>query len=288
MVRGTSLLLGVISILLALPAVAADEPEPRSHSVWLAPPGDLYRVYVADPRRSQSALLIMSLPSSEIEQAGDLRFGVRLGGRFGLVRFHPPDDPTRGLQLDFEAGFFGQFDLDSSQDNIGWDGLYGLTASWRWSERLAVRLGRLHDSAHVGDEYAEDTGRTRIGYTREEWIAGGSWRLNQAWRLYTEVGWDPAPRPFQRSWRAQLGGEWVGEQRWWNGWLRPYAAADLQLWEERDWQPGGTLQLGVILPTGRGTSRFRLALEAGTGRSALGEFSFDDETWIALGWYFDL
>ena len=32
---------------------------------------------------------------------------------------------------------------------------------------------------------------------------------------------------------------------------------------------------------------YRVAIEAGTGRSILGEFSPHDETYVALGWYFD-
>ena len=66
-----------------------------------------------------------------------------LGGSFSLFRAHPGDNPNRGLQLDFKGGFFGHFDIDNSLDNIGWDGIYGLTLAWRPTETLAFRAGTL-------------------------------------------------------------------------------------------------------------------------------------------------
>ena len=57
--------------------------------------------------------------------------------------------------------------------------------------------GTKHDSAHVGDEHSERTGRQRIGYTREELVAGVSWRPARKWRIYAEGGFGYGLDDFQ-------------------------------------------------------------------------------------------
>jgi Protein of unknown function (DUF1207) len=253
---------------------------------WM-PPADFYPQYIADPLRPQSALKILYMTDSEIPETGSSRFGLHLGGRFGLVRWHPEGQPDRGWQLDFEGGFFGQFDMANSLDNIGWDGLFGLYLSWLPSPDLGLRVGTKHDSAHVGDEYSERTGRPRIGYTREELVAGVSWRPAPKWRIYAEGGFGYGLDEFQDPGRLQAGAEIFGARRFWKERMSWYAAVDLQSYQENDWSVRSAIQLGFMLPTGRGTSRYRLALELIHGRSVMGEFAFRDETSVGVGWYFD-
>jgi hypothetical protein len=201
---------------------------------------------------------------------------------------HPSEEPDRGWQLDFEGGFIGQFDIEHSLDNIGWDGHYGLMVTYKPSPGFGFRFGSLHDSAHLGDEYHERTGRERIGYTREEWVAGVSWKPALHWHLYGEGGYAPEVKAFQDKLRLQAGMEYLGRTEWIkgsNGW---YAALDLRAYEESDWNPRVTAQIGLLIPTGFGTNKYRLAMEIGVGRSVLGEFFANDETYIALGWYLDL
>jgi hypothetical protein len=274
---------------LVAPAAAANESpaaEPRRVIVW-APAADFYPQYIADPLRPQSALKILGMVDSEIPDTGSSRFALHLGGRFGLVRWHPPEQPDRGWQLDFEGGFFGHFDIESSLDNIGWDGLFGLYLSWLPNPDIGFRVGTKHDSAHVGDEYAEATGRRRIQYTREEIVLGVSWRATGPWRLYAEGGLSLATDDFEEPGRIQAGVEYLGARRFWKDRMRWYAAADLQSFQQNDWQPRSALQLGLIYPTGRGTSRYRFAIELVHGPSVMGEFSFRDETSLGVGWYFD-
>jgi hypothetical protein len=255
---------------------------------WIAPPAEFYPYYIADPRRSQSALLLVGILSSEIPDSEGPRFATRLGGRFPLLRAHPESRPDLGWQIDFEAGFFAHFDIDYSLDNIGWDGLYGLTLSWKPKPGLAFRVGRLHDSAHVGDEYAERVGRERIGYTREEYVLGTSLKTAEVWHVYGEVGYAANELDdFQEPLRIQAGVERVGRRHFLDGRMRIYWATDLAATEERDWRITVTAQLGVMMPSGLGTTRYRFALEYGHGRSALGEFFFRDCSYLALGWYFD-
>lgn len=262
-------------------------PPTQNTTYWLAPPTEFYPQYIADPRRAQSALMRIKLPRSEIPNDEDTRIIVRFGGRFSLVRFHPEGNRDIGWQIDIEAGFFSQFNAVGAADNYGWDGVYGLLASYKPKPDLGFRFGMLHDSAHVGDEYIEDTGWQRMAYTREELVAGISWLPHHQWRLYSEAAYEYDPTSPGKDERIQYGIEYFGLKPLWLNRLRWYAAADFNLFSERNWAPASTVQLGVIMPTGHGSSRYRIALELYDGRSQLGEFSEFDETYIGLGLYYD-
>ncbi len=106
----------------------------------LVPDGDLYPKYIADPRRSNFTFMKMSYSSTGIQASGKNRFGLKLGGRYGFFRFYKGEDPGSLFQFDIEGGFIGQFDLDNSTDNIGWDGIYGL--QFAWAVETACRQNR--------------------------------------------------------------------------------------------------------------------------------------------------
>jgi len=269
-------------------AAAAESPSESGWVFQLVPPANFYPQYIADPIRAQSALTFLAVVDSEIPETGGGRFGLRLGGRFPLFRFHPAGRPNVGWQLDFEGGFFGHFDMEYSLDNIGWDGVFGLVASWLPHPDLGIRFGTLHDSAHIGDEYTERTGRPRYGYTREELLLGVSWCFSPRWRVYGEGGYaySEIEHP-EKPWRIQGGLEYLGRRRLNGGRMSWYAALDLRGYEENDWRPRATVQLGFILPWNRGTARYRLALEIANGRSVLGDFFLDEESYVGIGWYFD-
>lgn len=267
-------------------ATTEDAKQNRGYVTLFFPAADFYPQYIADPLSPQCALMRGTKSSTEI-QGGDTFYLLRLGGRFPIVRWHRAENPEQGWQLDFEGGFFGQFNIDNNLDNTGWDGLFGLTIVYHGDGPLSFRVGTRHDSAHVGDEYAERTGRRRIDYTRAEYVAAVSWQIDARWRTYAEGGYAFDIEEFQEPLRLQLGVEYLSARRFWNSRFGWYVAVDTSLFEERGWRVNATAQLGLVYPTGRGSSRFRLGMEGATGRAALGEFSFHDETYIALGWYYD-
>lgn len=237
------------------------------------PPSNLYPAYVADPRRPEFGVAILGFPEPEIPDSGDRRVGLKLGGRFGLVRFGE-------WQADIEAGFTGQFDIEHSLDNVGWDGTYAFLLSTGFGNGASVQVGTKHISSHVGDEYAERTGRRRIGYTREELTAGAAWSIDDRWRTYGEMGWGYKTKDEigQEPGRLQLGLEHEAPLRDRLGW---YAALDLQAFEERDWQIDPTLQVGLLVPSG--DRRWRVGLAVHDGAVPIGEYHQVDETYIALG-----
>jgi hypothetical protein len=214
---------------------------------------------------------------------GAQRVGLKLGSRFGLLRLHPEDDPQGGWQLDIEAGFLGQFDLDHSLDNLGWDGIYGFLASTRLGRGVSLQLGAKHVSSHVGDEYAERTGRRRLGYTREELAAGLAWNGERGALLYGEAGWRYRKKELlgEDRGRLQLGGELhrpVSGRRAGLGW---YGAANLEANEERDWRLDTSLQVGLRVPSEN--RLWRIGVAVNDGRMPLGEFFRFDERTLSLG-----
>lgn len=252
----------------------------------LAPTGDLYGANLAGSHHSRSGIQMMSFSRVGIDDAGESRFGLALGGRFGILRLHRHDDPDGGLQVGIEGGFRGEFDRDRSQDNIGWDGLYGLTLTYRGRGKTAFKLGLHHTSSHVGDEYIEATGRARIDYTRNEIEGGMSRRFGRRWRVYAETGWgvDLRNQALQEEWRGQAGAEYRSSRRWWKG-IGVYAASDVSTWEERDWSADVAVQVGLLLDAL--PRRWRFGVEYYDGRARIGEFFQDDERAFSLGLWLD-
>ena len=286
---GSTHLLLLFSILLTPAATAADKEENQSKKkkigVWF-PANDFYPGYIADPIRPQNALSLQWLSDTEIPETGGQRFGLRLGGSFGIRRWHPEGEPHKGWQLSFEGGFTGQFDLAWSWDNTGWDGYYGIYLSRMITPTFGFRVGTQHDSSHIGDEYSERTGRKRIHYTREEGIFGVSWKFRPYVTGYAEVGVGNGLAGSVTS-RLQFGVQYVSEPRFWKGRASHFAAFDLRTYEETDWTTRLTVQAGYRIPVGDRSSAHRVAFEWGTGRSVMGQFLWYKETWFTLGWYYD-
>ncbi|MCW8985849.1 MAG: DUF1207 domain-containing protein, partial [Thermoanaerobaculales bacterium] len=253
--------------------------------VWF-PANDFYPRYIADPLRPQNALTIQWLSDTEMVETGAQRFGLRLGGSFGIRRWHPEGEPDKGWQLSFEGGFAGQFDITWSWDNTGWDGFYGLYLSRMISPKFGFRVGSQHDSSHIGDEYSERTGIKRIHYTREEALIGAVWNYRPTTTFYSELGWGNGLRGGM-TFRLEAGAQFVSAQNYWKGRASHFAAIDFRTYEETDWSARLTVQAGYWIPVGDRSSVHRVAIEWGTGRSVMGQFLWEKETWFAIGWYYD-
>jgi hypothetical protein len=272
------------------PAGAGDAPPPtftldHGRTLIVFPLEDSFPRPLADPHRAGFGLATVHVTGNDIPSAGDERFALKVGGRLGLLRLQ---EGARAWQLNVEGGFNGQFDITQSEDNIGWDGLYGLTLTTMLRPGLSLRVGALHNSAHVGDEYIERTGRLRLNYTREEAIAGLSWQIDPRWRTYGELahGYVLRNEALQAPGRAQAGLEYEAPTHWWAGRLAWYAALDVSAMEERDWRADVGANVGFL--TRVGERRWRLGIEYYDGRPAMGEFFQHTEQHLALGAWLDL
>lgn len=286
--RPLPLLLTASALLLLFGAAsvfAGDAPSGARLSFF--PDADVFPPAAADPHRTGFGIQWMHFPRTAIPGAGDTRVGLRLGGRFGVVRTQPGGSGGSGWQFSIEGGFNAQFDRDHSLDNIGWDGRYGLLAAASPRARLAYKLGLMHDSAHIGDEYMERTGRKRVGYTRHEIAAAAAWSPDDRVRIYLEGGWGFRLRNEQlmEPGRMQLGMEYespLSEKRR----IAWYAAVDISAMEERDWRVDRSLQAGVVTQAAGKT--WRVGIEWYRGRPPLGEFFLYTEEYVSAGVWIDL
>ena len=232
---------------------------------------------------------LMNTTKTNIPTAGKDRFGLSLGARFPLFRVHPKGNPDRGIQLDAEGAVFAQFDRERNLDSIGWDGWYGFLLSVKRSQNFVYRFAALHESSHLGDEYIENTGRTRLGYTREELEFGVSWQPRKTVRTYGEAGWgftrnsDP-----QEPWRVQMGLEWQQPPVLFKGRAGWYAALDESFTQERDWNGTTVIQTGIYIPMKDSGRTHRFGIEYYNGRSPMGEFFQYNEEYVAIGAWFDM
>ncbi|UCE88161.1 MAG: DUF1207 domain-containing protein [Pseudomonadota bacterium] len=265
-----------------------NEPTRQAAKLEWFPDTHFYPRYIADPLRPTFSAQTMFFDYTEIPDAGRRRFGLKIGGRLGLLRLPRRTNPDLGWQLALEVGFHGQFDVDESQDNIGWDGIYALDAAYRLSEALAFRVGTRHISAHIGDEYMQRTGRERIQYTRQEIRAGLVWSIKKRLQTYADAGYgyDSLNRELQEPWRVQAGVQYEDPFVWARQRFGWYAALDLSTYEESDWSVNAAIQAGLVYPAKQ--RRWRLGVEYYDGRSQLGEFFQFKERYTSLGIWMDL
>lgn len=267
-----------------------EPPRKPKGGVVVSPATLLYPPYLACSHNPLFAIQMQRYPETDVKAAGSQRFSLRMGGRFGILRWPSATDPERGVQIDFEAGYTGQFDLENHTDNLGYDGIYGFQVSWTALEDLALRLRTFHASSHLGDEYMEESQRDRIGYTREGLAIGASWAPAEGWRTYLEAGYaiPPGDKPFIERLHAQCGLEYFSPLVFRNDKLGWYAVTDLSAYEENDWDVNLTLQTGIYMPVPEARRRYRFGIEFYDGRSHIGELSMDNERYFALSGMLDL
>lgn len=281
--RATALAL----LALALTALTGTAMASGREWVWL-PEGRLHEPYIADPLEHTFSIQWISVTDEEIEGTGSPRFGMQLGGSFAVIRRQPAGDPARGWQLSIEAGAAIFSDIENSWDVIGWDGIAGLIWSGAFDHGLSARAGIMHRSGHLGDEYLLETFRRRIDYTREEYVAGLSWRFRDSWRVYGEAGWafTNQAEGLQEPWRVQGGLEFQSARHLLGGRGGWYAATNIASTEERDWQADVSGETGLYWYTG--PRRWRAGIRYYSGRVPLGEFFLADEQYLMIGIWHDI
>jgi hypothetical protein len=256
----------------------------RDDVIEFGPPQDLFRPYIADPRRARMGVTVIEVTDPSITGAGDSRFGLRAGERAGLVRVHERGEPNHGWQVDLEGGYNGTSDRDQAEDVIGWDGVYGLQVAWRKNGSGSWRSGVFHTSSHLGDEF-EDLTTDNRNLTREDLYLAYSRDLTAAWRGYLELGYavHMSDEGDLEPGRAQAGLEYEPKPQWANGRLGWFSALDTSSFQEDEWKVNLNWQTGLVWPVHNAHTAWRVGIEVYHGRSTMGEFIEERETWIALG-----
>jgi len=291
--------LGVLFIYgVSLPTRAVAGTEPANHEapaaapieqgIMLLPSQALYPRYIADPHEVSFSAQIVYVASSDIPQTSVQRYIAQLGGFLPLIEAVPGNGEEPDWQLGIAAGVNGQFDVIESTDNLGWDGIMHLETSFRSTPTRIYKVAWQHLSSHVGDEYAERTGRQRIAYTRNELAGGISERIGDRWRAYGEIGWGYSLKndDLQEPGRVQGGLEFELPRRERLQYFQWYGAMDLSAMQESAWKPNVSLQLGLALH--RNGRRLRAALEFYRGDTPIREYFQSDESYVGTGLWLDI
>jgi hypothetical protein len=252
------------------------------------PTEHLYPTYLADPYGVGFHAQLRSYDEDNIPETGSTRLDLMAGAPLILYERNDSENPRRGWQVIFLGSLRGQFDLDNSMDNVAWEGIFGLQAVFIYHEDIAWHFGTKHYSSHVGDEYMERTGRLRIGYTREEWLAGLAWNFKEYCTLYSDVAYafSMGAKELQDYGRVQMGLQYEKPSVFMDGKAGWYSAVDISAYEEDDWDENITFQLGYDLAIH--DRRWRLGFEYYDGRSQYGEFFQNKDKYAGIGVWMDL
>jgi len=181
-------------------------PSVSTYEMQFLPSGLLYRSYLAgekEPRMMWSALYDINRRRTIWETA--------LGGRVGLLRYGTLDTvKPQGLQLDLEGAVFARLiPAEPSTMLEGADFRFGLLNTWR-EDRLAVKWGYYHVSAHLGDEFLlVNSDFDRINYVRDAAIIGLTADLTDDAQVYGEVANALGSQGGAKPWEFQFGTQYT-------------------------------------------------------------------------------
>jgi hypothetical protein len=200
----------------------------------IRPRGFVYDTYWAGAAEPRLGTQLVDEPD------GGTFLDSQIGGRVGMLRFGPADRPE-GFQIDVLGGAKLRQDWDGNLDVLATDyrydilGTYG-AGSHRW------KFGFYHISSHVGDEFLlRNPGFQRLNYSRDTLVAGYSYYVVPAVRLYAEMGW-AFDCDVSQPWHFQFGVD-CGPREPTGLHGAPFFAANVHLREELDF--GGNLAVQV-------------------------------------------
>ncbi|MGL4463729.1 MAG: DUF1207 domain-containing protein [Planctomycetia bacterium] len=239
-------------------------------SEWL-PSTLLWEVPLANQREPRTFVKFLSID-------GERTIDAAAGGQFGLVRWSPCFEPDNGVQIDLFAVGFARVDEDSDVSATDYRLGVPLTyAKGPWQLKAAYE----HTSSHLTDEFSTKSGTSEIDYQRDDLIFGIARRCWDEFRVYGQAGFGVFVGDALDDERARFnaGVEWnrlcpSGRSGY------PFAALDVDLRAEQDYEANTTLQVGWQWRPNMNGRTARLALELYTGRSPYGQFFRNDEEWV--------
>jgi hypothetical protein len=208
-----------------------------------------------------------------------------IGGDIGLLRVSPDCDPCHGVQQDFFAVVLSRFADNRTATAMDYRFGFPLTfACGNWSGKI----GYEHTSTHLGDDFIKETGQAKQGLIRDEIVLGCAYRFWNQVRVYGVLGYalsmssPVGDKPQRYDW----GIEWSQQRN--TGFLgQPFAAFDMELRQEQDFQPNLSTQVGWQWRCDGNVPSLRLALEYYDGKSPYGQFFRDREHWLGFGIFVD-
>ena len=244
-----------------------------------------YELPVASPRVHAIAGRLLDVSRGDSRFGADREAEVALGENFPLVSLRGGSHP---VALGFGSQVYTRFSLsDSKSSLISQDFVVGINATadlGRWDLTLEV----YHESSHLGDEYGDRFGVTRLDWTREVaalWATYviGAFRISgsASYVLLDELDLDPPGVAFAVDWRGKPIGRLFG------GHLRPLGGIYSEANGGTSWRVSTSAKLGLVLPSVSG-HELGLALIAHDGLSTQRQFFRAKSRYLGMEVRFDL
>jgi len=246
---------------------------PIQESSWF-PEGLLYRHPLADPRAPVTGVRFQF----PLEKSDDFKNESVLGTHLAVFR---RGDRDIGLEIQAEGAAFARFDFTENWDMDGADFRFGFPIAYL-AGSIALKLHPWHMTSHLGDEFIERTGRKRIVYARNEIALGGSWDVDQEWRVYVEAGYAFERGDVNEPMRVMAGVETVGRHLG-PDWPEVFGGINLTTYEETDWGIQFASEVGVRLRPEGSNRGIRLGVGYFRGHSALTQFFDEREEYWTFG-----
>ena len=239
----------------------------------------------------------------------DWMWDITLGGRAPILRYGNQSRLfPEGWQLDLEGSVQLRLHLRESMDMEANDFRFGLPISYG-TKIWQFRTGYYHVSSHMGDERIirsypngdpalpqneDDTGlgtrlksNYRINYYREAWLLSYAFRPTPNTRLYAEVDYAFITGVLTKPWHFQFGAEYSPVYPARMEWGTPFAALNVRLMQEHDFDGNFTVQTGWQWRGSR-NQLFRVGVQYHGGVSDQYEFAFGRrEHKVGLGIWYD-
>ncbi len=224
---------------------------------------------------------------------GDSEFGTETEAEVGLGENFPVLALRRGprpISLGFGAQVYGRFSLgDARSALISNDWVVGLNTTaelGHWSLTGEI----LHESSHLGDEYRDRFGASRIDWTREVatgWVSytTGPWRLTGA-LSYVLIDELDLQRPGAALALDVRGRGWGGG-RFLGAAVRPVGGVYFDATAATAWRVSTSAKAGVAFAASNGRE-IGFALIAHTGLSTQRQFFRKESRYIGGEMRFDL
>ncbi len=240
------------------------------------PVGHLFESLTADPLAPRTSVAYGSHDHQVAQSFNGGRFSF--GASVGLIRW-PDEKPKDGLQVGLYGMMMSLFDAEApSQPLVDVDFMVAVPLTYR-SGPDSIRLEVVHQSSHLGDEYAETTGRKRTSYSVDylESLYSrdlGDFRLYGGGAVVLTVG-----TPGMRRGRLHGGVEFRKNLET----ITPVAAVDLKSWQYTDWNPDLSIKAGIEVGSRIGEGRrVKLLVEAYKGFSPFGQFYQERLTYLGV------
>ena len=223
---------------------------------------------------------------------GDSEFGrepeaeVVLGENFPVLALRRGPRP---ITLGFGPQVYARFSLgDRKSALISNDWVVGLNTTavlgpWTLTGEL------YHESSHLGDEYGDRFGASRIDWTREvaaAWVSYGNGPVrvtgNLSYALLDELGLDRPGASLAADFDGRPVGRLLGRT------VRPLAGVFFEGAAATSWRISGSLRLGMAIATDLGHRELGIALIAHDGLSTQRQFFRRESRYVGMELRFDL